>query len=233
MSVILNEVVQTLFNLSETEVATAIGLSVADLRSTRTIAKEQIVLEQTRRAEALREKGVSIDAIAKEMGIPKATVNQRLVNSEKIKLEKELAYKNNKLFSGLAFKSTDGYVSSGTFYKMGVKKAYFEFDNGFMNRALIYTSPKNYTEYKYMSYNFLKGVAYTITIFVNDVENGPYTTYYEDGWRFEGTFKDGKLIGTGYYYDENNKIKEVHQYLNDTYKSTLYFDYDKKSLYTY
>ena len=35
------------------------------------------------------------------------------VNSEKIKLEKELAYKNNKLFSGLAFKSTDGYVSSG------------------------------------------------------------------------------------------------------------------------
>ncbi len=150
------------------------------------------------------------------------------VNSEKIKLEKELAYKNNKLFSGLAFKSTDGYVSSGTFYKMGVKKAYFEFDNGFMNRALIYTSPKNYTEYKYMSYNFLKGVAYTITIFVNDVENGPYTTYYEDGWRFEGTFKDGKLIGTGYYYDENNKIKEVHQYLNDTYKSTLYFDYDKK-----
>jgi hypothetical protein len=56
------------------------------------------------------------------------------VNSEKIKLEKELAYKNNKLFSGLAFKSTDGYVSSGTFYKMGVKKAYFEFEE---NKAKV------------------------------------------------------------------------------------------------
>ena len=154
--------------------------------------------------------------------------NGNFVDNEKIKLEKELAYKDKKLFTGFAFKSADGYINSGTYYKAGVKKAYFEFDNGFMTKGLLYTTDKNYTEYKYMSYNFLKGVAYTTTIFVNDTENGPYTTYYEDGWRFEGTFKDGKLIGAGYYYDENNKIKEVHQYLNDTYKSTLYFDYDKK-----
>lgn len=178
----------------------------------------------------LQEKTFSNGLISSVVGKEQFTeyFNGTFVKDEQIQLNKELAYKDNKLFTGFAFKALDGYISSGTYYKAGVKKAYFEFDNGFMSRALIYSKSNDYTEYKYMSYNFLKGVTYTITEFVNGVENGPYSTYYEDGWRFEGTFKDGKLIGTGYYYDESNKIKEVHQYLNDTYKSTLYFDYDKK-----
>lgn len=69
----------------DTQIAKAIGLTVADLRATRTIAKEQIILEETNRAVALRDKGTSIQAIADELGIPAPTVRLRLKNSENIK----------------------------------------------------------------------------------------------------------------------------------------------------
>ena len=71
--------------MPETDIATAMGLSVADLRATKTIAKETIVQEQTHRAVQLKEKGVSLDKIAEELGIPQPTVRLRLKNAEKIK----------------------------------------------------------------------------------------------------------------------------------------------------
>lgn len=71
--------------IPEVELAKAVGLTVADLRSTKTIAREQIILEQTRRAVALRDKGTSIDAISKDLGIPAPTVRLRLKNSENLK----------------------------------------------------------------------------------------------------------------------------------------------------
>lgn len=74
--------------IPEVEIAKAMGLSVADLRATKTIAKEVIVQEQTQRAVQLKEKGVSLDAIAKELGIPQPTVRLRLKNSENIKQSK-------------------------------------------------------------------------------------------------------------------------------------------------
>ena len=61
------------------------GYSIADLRDTRTIAKEQIVLEQTNRAKALKEKNWSVEAIAKDLGIPAPTVRLRLKQSEDLK----------------------------------------------------------------------------------------------------------------------------------------------------
>lgn len=71
--------------LSQKEIAQGVGLSISDLRSTTTIAKEQIILGQTNRAVALRDKGVSIQAIADDLGIPTPTVRLRLKNSENIK----------------------------------------------------------------------------------------------------------------------------------------------------
>lgn len=71
--------------IPDTEIAKAVGLSVADLRSTRTIAKEQIILEQTNRAVTLRDKGMSIQAIADRLEIPAPTVRLRIKNSENIK----------------------------------------------------------------------------------------------------------------------------------------------------
>ena len=71
--------------IPDVEIAKAVGLSVADLRSTRTIAKEEIIREQTNRAVALRDKGVSIQAIADDLGIPAPTVRLRLKNSENMK----------------------------------------------------------------------------------------------------------------------------------------------------
>lgn len=74
--------------LPEKEIAQAMELSVADLRATKTIAKEIIVQEQTHRAVQLKEKGVSLDKIAEELGIPQPTVRLRLKNSENIKQSK-------------------------------------------------------------------------------------------------------------------------------------------------
>jgi hypothetical protein len=71
--------------IPDVEIAKAVGLSVADLRSTRTIAKEEIIREQTNRAVTLRDKGVSIQAIADRLEIPAPTVRLRLKNSENIK----------------------------------------------------------------------------------------------------------------------------------------------------
>lgn len=71
--------------IPEKEIAQAVGLSVADLRSTRSIAKEQIVLEQTNRAVALRDKGTSPKEIAEKLGMPVETVRLRLKNSENLK----------------------------------------------------------------------------------------------------------------------------------------------------
>lgn len=78
--------------ISDKEIAVAIGLaapddkgfSIADLRSTRTIAKEQIIAAETHRAVQLREKGMSIQAIADEMGQPAPTIRLRLKNAENI-----------------------------------------------------------------------------------------------------------------------------------------------------
>jgi hypothetical protein len=79
--------------IPEKEIAKAIGLaapddkgfSVAMLRSTTTIAKEQKIQHETNRAVQLREKGVSIEAIAQDLGIPAPTVRLRLKNSENMK----------------------------------------------------------------------------------------------------------------------------------------------------
>lgn len=58
------------------------GYSIADLRDTRTIAKETIVREQTVQAQKLKAKGWSDDAIATNLGISKGTLKSRLQKSE-------------------------------------------------------------------------------------------------------------------------------------------------------
>lgn len=151
---------------------------------------------------------------------------KEFVKTEDITIENDKAYKNKNLFTGFAFNAKDGYILSGTYYNNGERKAYFEFLKGFMSRAVDYTNKTTYTDYRYLSLGFIQGMVYTITNYVNNKENGPYYTYYEDGWRFEGTFKDGKLFGKGYYYDEKNKIREVHDYLNDKYTAIVYYDYE-------
>lgn len=65
--------------------AQAMGLSVADLRATTTIAKEQMIIGQTAECVKLRDKNMSPAAIAEQTGIPEATVRLRLKNSENIK----------------------------------------------------------------------------------------------------------------------------------------------------
>lgn len=138
-----------------------------------------------------------------------------------------LAKKDNKLVTGFVFTEKEGSITTGTYYLNGIKKAYFKFVNGFMDYAMIYTQPKNYTEYNFLVDSVLPGQIYTIINYVNDIEQGAYYTYYEDGWRFEGNFENAKLIGKGIYYDEKNKIREVHTYLDNKYTSILYHDYEK------
>lgn len=71
--------------IPEKEVAQSMGLSVADLRSATTIAKEQIVAGETARIVGLAGKQMSIKAIAEEMDMPQPTVRLRLKNAENTK----------------------------------------------------------------------------------------------------------------------------------------------------
>lgn len=74
--------------LRETEIATAMDLSVAELRASKTIAREIIIREQTTQAVKLREKGVSLEEISKQLDIPQPTVRLRLKNAENLKTSK-------------------------------------------------------------------------------------------------------------------------------------------------
>ena len=69
--------------LSDKEIAPLVGMSVAQLRDARTISKEEIISEQTQRAVTLRMKGMSIDAISENIGIPSPTVRLRLKQDDK------------------------------------------------------------------------------------------------------------------------------------------------------
>lgn len=60
----------------------AAGYSIANLRDTRTIAKEEIVTLQTHMAKQLRERQWSIEKIAEHLDLPAPTVRLRLKNSE-------------------------------------------------------------------------------------------------------------------------------------------------------
>lgn len=152
------------------------------------------------------------------------------VRAENIKIENNKAYRDKNLFTGFAFNSQDGYISLGTYYDKGERKAYFEFARGFMTRAIVYSDRNTYTEYRYLTLGFIDGMLYTMVNYSNNKENGAYLVYYEDGWRFEGNFVDGKLFGKGYYYDENNKVREEHDYLNDKYSAIVYYDFEKKHI---
>lgn len=103
----------------EKEIAKGVGLSVADLRSTRTIAKEQIVLRQTQEVVKLRDKGMSVDAIAAQTDIPAPTVRLRLKNSDNMQ---ESALRKT---AEVIRKNVDEHdivdIGKGTEYQLGVK----------------------------------------------------------------------------------------------------------------
>lgn len=105
--------------LSETEVAQGVGLTVADLRSARTIAKETIVLRQTQEAVKLRDKGVSVDEIAKRLDMAAPTVRLRLKNSEN---QKKSSLRET---ADIIKKNVDEHdivdIGKGTEYQLGIK----------------------------------------------------------------------------------------------------------------
>lgn len=71
--------------MSEREIATAIGISVADLRTYKAIAHEAANAELAAQAVKSRDAGKSIRAIAKEMGVSETKVKALLNPSEKSK----------------------------------------------------------------------------------------------------------------------------------------------------
>ena len=71
--------------MTEREIATALGMSVADLRTYKSIAHEANNAELASRAVRSRDAGKSIRAIAKEMGVSETKVKALLNPSEKSK----------------------------------------------------------------------------------------------------------------------------------------------------
>jgi hypothetical protein len=73
--------------IADKDIAQALGLdpkvfTLTALRDTRTIAKEEIVKNETDMATSLKTKGMSISAISERMGIPEPTVRLRIKNAE-------------------------------------------------------------------------------------------------------------------------------------------------------
>ena len=64
--------------LGETEIATGMGMSVTEFRQRRSIARSEVRAAQASRAEMLREKGHSISAIAKDLGMSVSTTRKLL-----------------------------------------------------------------------------------------------------------------------------------------------------------
>jgi hypothetical protein len=106
--------------LADKEIAVVVGLSVADLRDARSIAKEEIVAEQTSRAINMRDRGVSIEAISADLGIPQPTVRLRLKNSEE---EKKTSLRST---ADIVRKNVDEHqivdIGSGVGLQMGISK---------------------------------------------------------------------------------------------------------------
>lgn len=69
----------------EVAIAQAMGLTVQDLRSTKSLARQEIIQDETQTAVRLREKSMSVNAIAEQTGMSPATVRLRLKNSENLK----------------------------------------------------------------------------------------------------------------------------------------------------
>lgn len=70
--------------IPEKEIAQAMDMSIAELRASKTIAKDTIVQEQTHRAVQLQAKGVSLKEISNQLGLPQPTVRLRLKNADRI-----------------------------------------------------------------------------------------------------------------------------------------------------
>ena len=74
--------------LSEKEIAQGLGISMRELRSRKTISKNDVQKENIATAVKLRQKQMSINAISEKMGIPSRTVYKLLEDSEKRKEDK-------------------------------------------------------------------------------------------------------------------------------------------------
>lgn len=106
--------------LSEAEVAQLFGMSVNDLRSTRTIAKETKTIWETQRAVQLREKGMSPKAIADQMGLSIGTVRARLKPVEQA--EKQTLRTTAKVVQDAIDKHGIVDVGKGVEHHLGISK---------------------------------------------------------------------------------------------------------------
>jgi DNA-binding NarL/FixJ family response regulator len=99
--------------------------SITQLRDTITVAKEITTQEETHRSVTLRDKGWSVQAIAKELNISEPTVVNRLKNSENAKKTSLLSTADTvrKEFDGLEHKIID--IGKGSNIDMGISPERF------------------------------------------------------------------------------------------------------------
>lgn len=139
------------------------------------------------------------------------------------------AQKNSKPFTGLILNNNEaGYASSGTFYNSGEKTADFTFIDGFMAVAKVYKGINSFIQYDFLA-DIEKGILSEITNYKNNKPDGSSTVYYLNSERMEATYVNGRLFGKAITYDKNNQIIKVDEYTNDSFTSTTYYDYNKKT----
>src|SRR4051812_3261803 len=73
--------------MTESEIAKSVGLSINDLRATRTIANNELKRSNIARAQKLKDEGNSNMAVSREMGIPESSVRALLKEGEQEKAD--------------------------------------------------------------------------------------------------------------------------------------------------
>lgn len=151
---------------------------------------------------------------------------KEFVKKEMLKNEKDLMKKDGKNFTGLGFLSENGFVNEIVYYAEGIKKAEFYFVQGIIDSIKLYKTQDIYEEYLfYLEMN--KGVLNSINSYEKGQLNGNFKVYYLNGDRQEGVYVNGELKGKGFYYNNEDKIIEIKEYKDGTYKSITYYDYEK------
>lgn len=152
--------------------------------------------------------------------------NKAFVNKDTLQITGETAKSGGKLFSGMAFKAYDGYISDATYYLNGERKADFYFAQGFMYSAKVYKNKNSFEEYTFYE-EMNKGVINSHYNYENSRLNGNYKFYFINGDRQEGIYKDEQLLGKVTTYNISNNIVDITEYTKDSYKKTSYYDYAK------
>ncbi len=154
-----------------------------------------------------------------------------VVDFKELELKYKVAKKDGELFTGVAVSlNKDGYMEESLYFEDGNLLEYtYYIENGIVAEKELYFGNGDSLLIVYNTDNYY-GSVYYYNYMKDDVYNGAYGMYYEDDYTFIGNYKDGKLFGKGIYYNQDNRIEEVQDYIDSEYTTVAYYNYDNNQI---